>query len=161
MDITENPIDAKMLGNIDGCAVDATTMLGLDASSPEEQVVHTIDAFVHAWQKGQRPELPEDVDLSLTMGSLWGQQLIRKLDWQWAGVTFHDHDDTVALGIFSPDRALVIYPFHFIYGCMENDAPVTIMLSYNMLSDGSKIPSLPPKGYENVMDNVHHIVPRD
>ncbi len=161
MNISENPIDAGMLGNIEGCAADAAAMLGLDVNTSEEELVEAVDDFVHAWQKGQRPKVDEDDDLSLTMGSLWGQQLVRKLGWQWAGVTFHDQDDSKAVGVFSPDRSLAIYPFHFVYGCMENDATVTIMLSYDMLVDGTKIPSLPSNGYENVMENVHHLVPRD
>ena len=81
--------------------------------------------------------------------------------WQWASVTFHDFEGSQAAGVFSPDRALAIYPFHFVYGCMENGAPVTILLSYNMLVDGTRIPALPKRGYENVMDNVRHVVPRD
>lgn len=161
MDITENPIDAGMLGNIEGCAGDVAAMPGLDINSPEEELVRAVDDFVNAWQKGRRPEVPEDDDPSLTLGSLWGQQLVRKLGWQWTGVTFHDHDDSKAVGVFSPDRSLAVFPFYFVYGCIENNAPVTIMLSYNMLVDGTRIPSLPPNGYENVMDHVHHIVPRD
>lgn len=162
MNITENAIPDEMRGNIKGCAGDAATMLNLDLSrSSPAEIVEAVDSFMHAWQRGNRPELSEDDDLSLTMGSLWGEQLVNGLGWEWAGVTFHDHDDSKAVGVFSPDRALAIYPFHFIYGCMENGAPVTIMLSYNMLQDGSRIPALPPGGYENVMDNVHHIVPRD
>ena len=162
MNVSENAIDVEMLNNIKACAEDAAAMLGVDTSqeSPAD-VVKAVDSFVHDWQKGKRPEISEDDDLSLTLGSLWGEQLVRDLGWQWAGVTFHDHDDSKAVGVFAPDRALAIYPFHFVYGCLENGAPVTILLSYNMLKDGTKIPPLPPGGYENVMDNVHHIVPRD
>ena len=162
MNVSESAIDAGMLGNIRGCAEDAAAMLGVDLlqGAPAE-LVRAVDSFVYDWQKGKRPEVPEDDDLSLTLGSLWGDQLVRDLGWQWAGVTFHDHGDSKAVGVFSPDRALAIYPFHFVYGCLENDAPVTILLAYNMLKDGTRIPQLPPGGYENVMDHVHHIVPRD
>ena len=159
--ITETPIDAEVLGNIQGCASDAASMLGIDANSGEIDLVTAIDEFVFAWQKGDRPEVSADDDLSLTLGGLWGQQLVRKLSWQWASVTFHEHDDASAVGVFSTDRCLAIYPFHFIYGCMENDSPVTIALSFNILLDGSRIPQLPEGSYENVMDNVHHVVPRN
>lgn len=100
-------------------------------------------------------------DLAYTLGSLWGEQLVRQFGWRWAWVTFHDHDDSRTIGVFSPDRALAIYPFHFIHGCLRTHAPVTILLAFDILVDGKRVPSLPPGGYENVMDNVHHVVPRD
>lgn len=162
MNITETAIGAEMLDDIRDCASAAAGLIDVDLNnaSPSE-IINSIDAFVFEWQKGNRPEVDEDDDLSLMFGSLWGEQLVRDLGWQWVEITFHDHDDSKAVGVVSPNRSLAIYPLHFVYGCMENDAPVTIMLAYNMLKDGSKIPSLPSKGYENVMDNVHHIVPRE
>jgi hypothetical protein len=159
---SEEAIDDEMRPNIVACAEEAAEMLGLNPlfCSPKE-LVEGVDAFVYAWQKGDRPELTEDEDPALTFGSLWGEQLVNVFGWEWACVTFHDHDDSKAVGVFSPDRSLAIYPFHFIYGCMEDDAPVTILLSYNIMEDGTRIPQLPLAGYENVMDNVHHVVPRD
>ncbi len=161
MKISEEKISKEMIRNIKGCAADAAAMLGIDLSQLSHgEIVERIDSFIHSWQKGKRPKIPEGDDLSLTLGSLWGEQLVKKFDWQWAGVTFHEHNNSKAVGVFSPDRSLAIYPFHFIYGCIENNAIVTIMLSYNMLKDGSKIPKLPSRGYTNVMDNIQHIVPR-
>ncbi|MEZ6081394.1 MAG: hypothetical protein R3C09_11010 [Pirellulaceae bacterium] len=159
--ITEVNIDAELVGNIEFSAQEAASLLGLDADATALDRVRAVDKFVYAWQKGERPQTAEGEDLSMTLGSLWGQQLTSELGWQWAAVTFHDFEDSKAVGVFSPDRALAIYPFHFVYGCMENSAPVTILLAYNLLVDGSKIPPLPKNGYENVMDNVHHVVPRD
>jgi hypothetical protein len=158
--ITEGTVSNEIRGNIRDCARDAAEMLGIDLSRSAAEIVDAVDAFVYRWQKGERPKVREDDDLSLTLGSLWGEQLVRDLGWQWASVTFHDHGDSKAVGVFSPDRSLAIYPFHFVSGCMEKGASVTIMLSYNMLKDGTRIPPLPAQGYENVMDNVRHIVPR-
>ncbi|MEO8269447.1 MAG: hypothetical protein ABI557_07005 [Aureliella sp.] len=159
--ISEENLDAELLGNIEDSAAEAVAMLGLGTNATAEERVRAVDEYVDAWQKGKRPQDSGDDDLSLTLGSLWGQQLASQLGWQWAGVTFHEFEDSKAVGVFSPDRALSIYPFHFIYGCIENGAPVTILLAYNMLVEGTKIPTLPRNGYENVMDNVHHVVPRD
>ena len=162
MNVSEEPLGGEMLANIRGCAGDAATMLGIDSTElTPEQIVERVDSFVHAWQKGERPEVDDDDDLSVTLGSLWGEQLVHQLGWEWAGVTFHDHDDSRAVGAFSPDRSLAIYPFHFVHGCIETDAPVTILLAFNMLKEGTRVPDLPAGGYENVMDNVHHVVPRD
>ena len=163
MKISESAVGSEILGNIKGCASDATKILGLKSffSRPKpKKLIRAVDDFIYNWQKGVRPPIHPDEDLSLVMGSLWGEQLVRDLGWQWAGVTFHEHGDTKAVGVFSPDRALAIYPFQFVQGCLENRATVTIMLSYNMLKDGSRIPSLPPRGYMNMMDSVQHIIPR-
>lgn len=159
--ITEDSLESEMLDNLEACAAEAASWLNVDMALPAEDLVRSVDEAVYKWQKADRPDAAEQEDMSFMLGSLWGQQLVRKLGWEWAMVTFEDHEDSRAVGVFSPDRALAIYPFHFIFGCMENNAPVTIMLSFNLLVDGSRIPPLPAVGYENVMDNVRHIVPRD
>ena len=162
MNITEHAIEDETMESITGCAGDAAVMLHLDLDRlTTAEIVDAIDNCVFRIQKGDAPKMLAVDDPALTLGSLWGQQLVRELGWSWANVTFHDHADSQAVGVFSPDRALAIYPFHFIWGCIENDASVTIMLAYSMLKDGVRIPVLPANGYENVMDNVHHIVPRE
>src|SRR5438132_562350 len=106
MNISEEAIPSKMLRNIKACAADAAEMLGLDIDRiTSTEIVNAVDKCVYQWQKGNRPDRPEDDDLSLTLGSLWGEQLVRDLGWEWAGVTFHDHDDSKAVGVFSPDRS--------------------------------------------------------
>jgi hypothetical protein len=72
---------------------------------------------------------------------------------------FHDRGDAEAVGVFSRDRSLAIYPFHFVFSCLEERAPVTILLAFQILSEGTRVPKLPAGGYENVMDNVHHSPP--
>ena len=162
MTISETPISDDTLRSIRGCANDAAEMLGIDlAQKANAEIVEAVDSFVHRWQKGERPKVNEDDDLSLTLGSLWAQQLVKEFGWQWATLTFHDRGDSKAIGVFSPDRSLAVYPFHFIHGCMEKDATVTIMLAYNMLKDGNSIPPLPAHGFENIMASIRHIVPRD
>ncbi len=158
----EHDIDAELGDDIQRWATDAAALLELSSTASAEAIVRTIDEFVFAWQKGERPQVAPDQDLSATLGSLWGQQLVREFGWQWAAVAFSDNADADvdAVGVFSADRSLAIYPFHFVFGCMEDGAPVTIALAFNLLVDGSRIPALPKNGYENVMDNVHHIVPR-
>ena len=159
--ITESDVPSENAELITKVAASAAEFLQVDprTASPAE-IVEAVDDYVHRMQKGTAPA-PDGEQVEIFFGCLWGQQLVREFGWEWANVTFHDHDDVKALGVFSPDRSLAIYPFHFIIGCLENQAPVTIMLAYNLLKDGSEIPDLPSRGYENVMDNVHHIVPRD
>ncbi len=160
MNISENKLESNILTNISGCADDAALMLGFDTSQKSpKKIIEIINAFLLKWQKGERPSIEDDDDLSFIIGSLWGEQLIKEFGWHWAGITFHDHNNTKAVGVISPDASFAVYPFHFVYGCMANNAPVTILLAYNLLKDESRVPPVPTGGYQNVMDYVHHIVP--
>ncbi len=163
MNITEKPLAQDSLDSIVQCADEAARALKLGddwEQLPAAKIVAAIDQCIFGLQNGKPFEFSDADDATLTLGSLWGQQLIRQLGWQWSSVVFHDHDDAFAVGVFSKDRALAIYPFHFLFGCLENNAEVTVELAFNMLVDGTRIPKLPANGFENVMDNVHHVVPR-
>jgi hypothetical protein len=155
------------MGNIKGCARDALAVLGGDfANADAATVVEAIDDFAYRWQKGDCPPssvVEDGEEARLLFGSLWGEQLVKQFGWQWAKVTFHDYNDSVAYGVFSPDRSLAIYPLQFMLGCLQNPAvDVTVMLSFNMLVAGHMdVPKLEEKSYTNVMDLVHRIVPRD
>jgi len=155
MNLTESDIAAEMLENIVGAADEGAEMVAVPIDATSLEIVEAVNAFVSA-----PPPLDDgdNWDRSLPLGALWGQQLVRQLGWEWSSVTFHDHGDADAVGVFSQDRSLAIYPFHFIFGCLENDAPVTILLAFNMLLEG-KIPPQQAKAYVNVMEGVEHIVP--
>lgn len=161
--ISEQPLRGKALAGIQNCAQEAMKLLAVSAKSSPAAVVEAIDAFVYRWQKGERPSakiLPSN-DAPLILGSLWGQQLAARFGWEWAMVTFHEHGDSVAPGVLSPDRSVGVYPVHFLMGCLQ-DAGVdaTISLSFNMLEAGS-VTGLPAGEYFNLMDGVQRIVPRD
>lgn len=158
---TESEVPAENADLIKQVAEGAASFLQIDlATASPAEIVEKVDDYVHRMQKKSAPA-PEGEQVEIFFGCLWGEQLVREFQWEWANVTFHEHSNVDALGVFSPDRSLAIYPFHFIIGCLECDAPVTIALAYNLLKDGARIPDLPPRGFENVMDNVHHAVPRD
>lgn len=163
--ISERPVDPDTLSMLQGCARDGLNLLNLAATAAAEprDVVEAIDAFVYAWQKGNRPPADklDPQDAPYMFGGLWGEQLVKRFGWQWAMVTFHDHGNSVAPGVLSPDRALAVYPIHFLIGCFQNpQVDATIALSFNMLEAGS-IKRMPPaNGYFNLMDGVHRVVPR-
>lgn len=159
--VTENPLNSEIASLIESCVQTAAAMLGLEPSSSPDKLVDAVDTMTYQLQKGSGPALSADENPLYLLGSLWGQQLVRGLGWHWAELTFHEQDDAKATGVFSPDGSLAIYPFYFIEECLESHRPITILLAYNMLVDGSDIPDLPARQYEDVMDNVHHIVPRD
>lgn len=159
--ISEREISEEHASLIKQVSQGAASFLEIDLESAStESIVEKVDDFIHGLQH-EHVTPPEGEEVEIFFGCLWGEQLVREFGWEWADVTFHEHGDVKALGVFSPDRSLAIYPFHFIIGCLENEAPVTILLAFNILRDGERVPELPPRGYENVMDHVHHIVPRD
>jgi len=160
-EISECELEPSIQDLINGSASTAMQLLHLDSHASQERIVSAIDECIYQMQKGSGPSIGEDELPNCLFGSLWGKQLETKLGWEWAEICFHKYEDARAVGIFSPDRSLAIYPFHFIESCLDEGAPVTILLAFNMLVDGTEIPKLPHGGYENVMDNVHHIVPRD
>jgi hypothetical protein len=161
MIITERAIEAPRMQSVRESARRTNSLLGLDpADATPTEIVGAVDLCVYDRQVSEDPQTDDDEILIFGLGSLWGEQLVRGLGWEWAQVVFHEYGDLEAMGVLSQDRSLAIYPYHFITGCIHNRAEVTIMLSFNMLSDTSAIPTVPARSYENVMDNVHHIVPR-
>jgi hypothetical protein len=164
MGISEEPIAAELMANIRGCAKDALAVLGSKYARAEPAtIVEAIDDFAHRWQQGDRPprKVVKDTEQArLIFGSLWGEQLVKQFGWQWTKVLFAD-DDGFAFGVVAPDRSLAIYPLDFMLGCMEDaTVDVTVALSFNMLLEGT-VPKMRPRGYTNLMDGVHRIVPRD
>jgi len=165
MNITEEPIPDEILGNIRGCANGAVKVLGDKfANADPATIVEALDEFAYRWQKGDRPPatvVEDGEEARLIFGSLWGEQLVKEFGWQWAKVIFHDYGDSVAFGVFSPDRSMAIYPLEFMLGALrDSTVDVTVMLAFNMLKAG-KVPMMKKKSYTNVMDGVHRIVPRD
>ena len=157
--ITESRPDEERMRLLGLVAQEAAEYLGLSLDTDSaEYIVAAVNDCVRAIKKGEGPAFPEDAEVDLLLGCLWGPQLTRAFDWEWANITFHDHGDTKAVGVVSPTRDLAIYPFHFVYGCIENKATVTILLSFNMLKERVAASTYPEYSYENVMDHVHHIV---
>lgn len=160
--ISEREVEDEIMDLIRGSAKTAAQILGIDSDQASDaEVISAIDECVFGIQKRQGPQIDEGEHPNYLLGSLWGEQLVKKLGWHWANLIFHDYDDAKTIAVVSPDRSLAIYPFHFIEACLEGEASVTIELAYNMLVDGHNVPEIPAYKYENVMECVHHIVPRE
>jgi hypothetical protein len=173
---SERSVDAETGKSIASYAEAAAKLLGVDrADSSPLEIVSAIDRWMNAAQKVGLPKLradnesPAEADLgdskndkdshanelAYHIGSLWGEQLVRELGWQWASVVFEHRADMEVVGVFSPDRSLAIYPLNFVFHCLADANPVTILKAFEILREGSRVPPLPPCGYENVMDHVH------
>lgn len=158
MSITEKPPSQVILDNIPGAAAEGAELLGIRVDDEPPNIVKAINDFLMKERRTPTAGVDKWEGLALPLGSLWGEQLRRQFGWEWSGVIFHEHGNSEAVGIFAPDRSLVVYPFHFILGCLEHDAMPTVLLAFNMMKAGS-VPRLPARGFENLMDGVHHIVP--
>lgn len=161
-DISEEDPDAERMHLLHAVAQDAAGYLQLDPdTTPPKTIVEAVNNCIRNIQKGKPAPFPEDEEADLLLGCLWAEQVIKTFGWQWVNVTFHDHDDTKAVGVVSPDRSMAIYPFHFVYGCLENGVIPTVLLSYNMLLESDRVPDYPARSYVNIMDHIRHIVPPD
>ena len=160
MDCAERPLADAVVTNLRGCAADGRRLLGLPADATPAAVVAAVDAFVHRWQRGDRPGGVAADDVPYVMGSLWGEQLVAALGWAWAEVTFRRHADVPAAAVVSADRALAVFPIHFVLACATDpDADVTIALAFERLAAG-RVDGFTPGGFANVMDVVHRDGPR-
>lgn len=159
---SEYPLPKGMADALRGEVEHGLTLLGVTADDTPGKIVAAVDEFVFGWQCGERP--PADAlapdNAPLPLGAVWGQQLVRAFGWDWAVVEFHEHDNSQAPGVLSPDRALAVYPIHFIMGCLHDPTvDTTILLAFNMLEAGTIGPTQ-PGGFFNLMDGVQRIIPR-
>ena len=138
-----------------------TIKLGFLTTDPAK-IVAAIDAHIDASQQAAlagSPALSEEncTFLSLQLGCLWGQQLVKAFDWEWTCL-MENGDELYAVA--SKDRALLILPTYFTRDCLEQPGiDCTALLAYNMLA-AQKFAQVPANSYLNVLDNVVRIVPR-
>jgi hypothetical protein len=159
---SEHPFPANTAGALREEIDAGARLLGVSPDDDPAKIVSAVDAFVFDWQCGDHP--PESVldaeDAPFRMGALWGEQLVRAFGWEWAMVTFHEHGNSTAPAVLSPDRSLAVYPIHFIMGCLQDPTvDTTILLAFNMLK-ADTVGDTTPGSYFNLMDGVHCIIPR-
>lgn len=152
--IKEGPVPPTIRQELRQHRADAALLLRVE---PEEDtpgaIVGAIDVFLNKWQAGDRPELDEGDDLAFWLGSLWGQQLVEALDWQWVVLTIpRKRKPAVVIGVVPPERSAVLFPFHVVRECLTGDGPVLVRRVFGMIMEGAKLRDLPPGGYQNVMN---------
>jgi hypothetical protein len=156
MEVTEEYIKPDMLENIEGSAGEGAEMVGVAIDATPLEIITAVNQYVSKPPRKRRVDNWEE--RALPLGSLWGCQLVRQFGWEWSSVIFHDQGDSKAIGVFAKDRSLAVYPWPFVFGCLENKAPVTILLSFYMLAAG-QVPAQEARAYVNLMEGVQHIVP--
>jgi len=144
-------------------ARDATKVVKLGFFTKDSaKIVAAVDTYIDASQQavlsGSLILNDENCTfLSLQLGCLWGQQLVKAFGWEWTCLT---DDGEELYAVASKDRALVVLPTYFARECLtQPDTDCTAMLAYNMLA-AQKFSAVPARSYLNVLDNVVRIVPR-
>ena len=159
MEQREVQLNDKILEGLVGCAGDGRRLLGVTTSATSKEITGAINESLRQCQKGHWPEIDPNDDLCLMLGSLWGQQLVREFGWLWIGVEVQNRGSDRHVGVASPDRSYIIYPFRFVEDCLTKGVPVTVSLAFDLLKDGQKIPERPERAFEDVMKSIGHIVP--
>ncbi len=158
MSTSESPVSKEIAGNLAGAAEEGAELVGVKVDAAPKVIVDAINRFLSKPKKAGWFKKVDNWDRALPIGSLWGSAMAREFGWHWADLIQHDHDDFKVIAIVNGDRSLAIFPFHYCFGCLENNVTPTVLLAFNMLKDGA-IPPQKAKSYTNLMDGVHHIVP--
>jgi hypothetical protein len=159
MSTSESPISQSIADNLPGAAEEGAELVGITVDAYPQEIVAAINHFLTKPKKvGWLKKLDNWEDRALPIGSLWGSAMSREFGWQWVNLIQHDHNDFKVIALVNGDRSLAIFPFHYCFGCLENNVTPTVLLAFNMLKAGT-IPPQAAKSYTNLMDGVHHIVP--
>ena len=155
--ITESAFDSERNESIQAVTQDCATCLGLDITQNTPiEIVKAVNETIVKQVFGEATAMPTDEDPDLLLGCLWGSQMVRVLGWSWVNIHVGDSLD---IAVVSPSRSMAIYPFTFVSACIRKQCICTVELSFNMLSERGDDPIYPPKTYESVMDQIHHVVP--
>ncbi|MDF1755798.1 MAG: hypothetical protein P1U89_23615 [Verrucomicrobiales bacterium] len=155
--IVERTQEADQSRMIESMASQAASMLSLDLESddPDAIVNKVYDSVVDLVFARPNPFNNSEAPHAL-LGSLWGSQIVRKFNWYWADVVVDDRVGEIA--IISPNREMIIFPLSFTGACINKQCICTMALAFDMLGKGN-FSEIQPNSYENIMLNIHHIVP--
>jgi hypothetical protein len=123
-----------------------------NAESDPDIVVQAISAFVEQWRLQEQKPLsrlfkhkPDAIDVALSLGILWGNQVARALGWQWTCLLQNGQEYFALVPI---DRAYTLYPFYWMRQFLEDERKDnTIILLFNVLKAGRLPPSTPGTYY--------------
>jgi hypothetical protein len=114
---------------------------------PETDVATTIRALDRAIQKLQNSVKEEKQDflyklavteLSLSLGSLWGETLVKEFGWSWAKMS--DESGDMYYAVVSPDKVIVVCPLNDIRRCLTSpEEPYSFEKALNSLRETGKM----------------------
>lgn len=155
-------LDSSLLEDLSDYHQLGLKQLKLTGDESASDIVKAVDECVYQHQKGKPLPFSSHEEGLSALAAVWGQQLVRVLDWHWAGLVFPEFDEgEYAVVVLNENRSLVIYAVDFIDLCWRTKQDVTIALAFNMLIGTEDFSSEPPNSFCNVMAEVRRIIPRD
>jgi hypothetical protein len=155
--LEESSPDEKRRELIASVTRDAAAYLSLDLGrNSAKDIVTEVNHVIMELVFGEATPIPDSEQADVLLGCLWGSQMVRELGWSWANLQFDSYMD---MAVVSPSRDMAIYPFTFVGRCIAKQCICTVALSFNMLRERGAEAAYPPGSYEDVMGQIHHIVP--
>ena len=99
-----------------------TALAALDTDGAPEAIVASIAAFVDEIRGGLRPE-PNNQDVWLGLGVLWGEQVRAQVGWRWVHLSYPNGFASYAL--VPDDRAFACFPLNRLGELMKVGAEGT------------------------------------
>ena len=162
---SERPINFREMREFEDCTREGFEILGVKSSDDPGSLVEAVEDYVDRIQDKRSGlfgrlfgKAPDTIQLSLALGSVWGDQLVRVFNWEWTCVF---DSDLEWYCVANEDRSLVVFPTYYVRDCIENPRmDCRALLSFNMLKEPGAIPVQPAKSYTNVMNSIYRIVPK-
>ena len=127
-------------------------MLDSEPGEPPEDILTTIEAWIENFA-GTLDEPDDQEQSAVALGSVWGKQICRTLNWTWVQLVEVAEDanhrpdapDTVVehVGIASPDRRYVTFPAYAVRDMMRGTEKCRILLQFALLTSGRLPPARP------------------
>jgi hypothetical protein len=134
----ERPLTDEEREAMAKCAQTARVALGADGAP--EVIVSCIGGFVDDIRMGRRPE-PNNQDIRLGLGVLWGEQVRAQVGWRWVHLSYPNGFASYAL--VPDDRAFACFPLNRLTDLMRSGADV--MNTSVPLFDSIRIGALPAR----------------
>jgi hypothetical protein len=115
----ERPLTDEEREAMAKCAQTALVTLGADGAP--EAIVSCIGGFVDDIRMGRRPE-PNNQDIRLGLGVLWGEQVRAQVGWRWVHLSYPNGFASYAL--VPDDRAFACFPLNRLTDLMRSGAEV-------------------------------------
>ena len=161
---TDRAISEDEKSEFESYAKSGLKLLGKIESADPGELVAAVDTYIAKHQKASTgfvkklfSKAPDNIETSLALGIVWGNQLVRAFRWEWVCVLVEGEE---RYAVVAPDRSLVVFATYFVKECLDHaTADCTVLLSYNMLRE-NRLSTEPTRGYTSVMQSVRRIVPQ-
>jgi len=143
---SDRPLTATEQQEVTDAISRAYALLKLNpADADSVRVQDAIYEFINSvLERKERLSRDELMELSVTLGSLWGQTVCDAIGWQWCYATVEGD------GLFAvarPNRSHYVPPLRFIHKQLKKrgapEAVNTSLLTFNLLKAGSLSPAAP------------------